>query len=327
MIPAAGATAPLLSFVIPVKNDAARLRRCLDSIRRNTESAGAEIVVVDNGSTDDSLAAARQAGAVTLAIPTGSVSALRNAGADAAHAPILAFVDADHTISSDWIAHALRLMADPSVGAAGSLCHAPQDGTWVQRAYDRLRRRTATVQPVDWLGAGNLVVRKDVFAAMGGFDVTLETCEDVDLCRKVRARGLSIVSDPALQNVHHGDPATLKALFKGELWRGRSNVAVSFRRPVQLRELPSVAVPMMQLAGLLLAAAGLVVRGPLGVGFVAAGVAPLLAVPGARAAMMTRRAHAPGAGEYGRNAVVAFVYDLARALALVAFAGHGLRRS
>ena len=318
-----------VSFVIPVRNDAMRLRRCLESIAANDYPVDCvEVVVVDNGSTDSSPAVAAEAGARVLSIPDGPVSLLRNRGAIVAKGDILAFVDADHAIARDWIRCAVALLAErPAAAAVGALCRAPQDGTWVQRAYDRLRGRSESAHLVEWLGAGNLAVRRSAFLACGGFDTTLETCEDVDLCKKLRRRGGLIVSDPALVNVHFGDPSTIAALFRSELWRGRSNLAVSLRPPLRPRELPSVAIPVFQLVGVVGSIASLAINGRVSVALALAGLFPLAVFPLARAWRMSLRQGNSSLLEYAGNTAVAFVYDAARALALVAFAGHHARRT
>ena len=55
----------------------------------------------------------------------------------------------------------------------------------------------STPERVTWLGSGNMAVRRSAFEEVGGFDTTLETCEDVDLCRKLRARGYVTPGRPA----------------------------------------------------------------------------------------------------------------------------------
>jgi GT2 family glycosyltransferase len=318
-----------LSFVIPVRTDAVRLQRCLQSINDNDYPRDrVEIIVVDNGSTDDSAAVATRAGARVVVVADGSVSLLRNRGAAEARGAILAFVDADHAIAPAWIRRAVELIQQrPHVVAVGSLCHAPENGTWVQHAYDRLRRRADTIGPAEWLGTGNLAVRRSAFLAAGGFDEGLITCEDVDLCKKLRRGGGVILTDPVMRNVHFGDPDTIWALFTSELWRGRNNLTVSLRRPVQASDLPSVGIPLLQLSGVI-AAVLLVAWGgrPL-LPLATVALIPLALLPMARAVWMSARRGRSSITDYVRNATVAFTYDAARALALVAFARHTVRRS
>ena len=109
-----------LSFVIPVRDDAARLRKCLVSIQRAiAASTGTELLVVDNESHDGSPDVARDMGALVLTA-SGRVAELRNLGAAKASGALLAFVDADHEVGRDWLTHAFAALADPGVGAAGA---------------------------------------------------------------------------------------------------------------------------------------------------------------------------------------------------------------
>jgi glycosyltransferase involved in cell wall biosynthesis len=328
----------LVSFVIPVRNDAARLRRCLTTIRANTPAAPGseaevEIVVADNGSTDDTPDVARSFGARVLTLPGLSVAALRNRAAAEARGEVLAFVDADHEIDPHWVASALDALSTPDVAAVGALCVAPADGTWVQRMYDALRGRTQGQSDVEWLGSGNMAVRHDLFDRVGGFDVSLETCEDVDLCQRLRQAGLRVRGDDRLHNVHLGDPATLGKLYRSELWRGRDNLRVSLRYGLTLRGLPSVIMPVLELICLAIAPVALVaamvlfVLGPRLAGYIALAIV-LLALAGPialtllRVIRMARWGGLRGPLDLGRAFVVAGTYDLARAVALLARARH-----
>src|SRR5262245_55400306 len=211
-----------VSFIIPVRDDAFSLARCLSSIRKNGYPRDRlEFIVADNGSTDRSAEVARTHGARVLPLPGMRVPGLRNRAAAAARGDVLAFVDADHEISPDWIASAVDLLRDQRVAAVGALCSAPPGGTRIQRLYGLMRGRTSGRRDTSWLGSGNLAVRRTAFEKLGGFDESLDTCEDVELCQRLRAVGWRIVADERLGSVHAGDPKTLRELFVSERWRGR----------------------------------------------------------------------------------------------------------
>jgi glycosyltransferase involved in cell wall biosynthesis len=321
-------TTPRLSFVIPVRNDAGRLRRCLDSIAAQRASEPIELIVADNGSTDASADVAREAGAAVLVLPGLAVAQLRNRAAAAAHGDLLAFVDADHELADGWIAEALTRMRDPRVSAVGAEYDSPVGGTWVQRMYDRLRAHHPGVIAVQWLPSGNLVVRRDTFAAIGGFDERLESCEDVDLCRRIRQSGGSLLSAEGLRSTHVGDPKTLTALFYSELWRGRDNIIVSLRERLTLRSAPSLVIPIINLAAIVSMIASLVLwRWHLGM-LALAGALVVASTSGLRAVRLCLRAPAgtPRLEDSVHAIAVATTYEVARALALVAKAGHGVRR-
>ena len=315
---------PLVSFVIPVRNDAVRLRRCLASIRGNDYPRQLiELVVVDNDSTDGSAAAARQYGAVVVNSAGDSVAAHRNRGARAALGSLLAFADSDHEIDRGWIATAVEALMDPHVGAAGAPYVTQPTANWVQQHYDGLRSRPERREDVAWLGSGNLAVKRSVFEAIGGFNTSLTACEDVDLCNRITASGHRIVADPGLRSIHFGDPKTLKALFYGELWRGRDNLSVTFNGPRTFRHLRSALIPLADLVCLsasvvAIATGHLIVAASL--------VAAALLPAGLRAARMLKRRRRDVVTT-AQALAVAIVFDLARALAILARGTHRARRT
>jgi glycosyltransferase involved in cell wall biosynthesis len=315
---------PLVSFVIPVRNDAHRLHVCLESIRANDyPRERVQIIVVDNGSIDDSASVARQAGATVISVPDACVSVLRNRGAECATGDVLAFVDADHVIGSDWIHSAASVLSVEDVAATGAPCTSPPAGTWVQRRYDLLRHHPQSYVDVDWLGSGNMAVKRSFFDRAGGFDSRLAACEDVDLCIRIRASGGRIVSGPTLRSVHHGDPSTLLSLFQGELWRGRDNLRVSFRGPWNRRTLRSALVPLFGLLTTLSAPIAWIL-GREWFALLCAAWLPAIAML-RTAFMIARDRHRTIVGAV-QTFLVAVVYDASRALAVILRASHHRRR-
>jgi cellulose synthase/poly-beta-1,6-N-acetylglucosamine synthase-like glycosyltransferase len=312
-----------ITFVIPVRNDAARLRRCLESIRRNETAFGAiDIVVVDNGSSDGSADVARAAGARVLVVPGVRVAELRNRGASLSDVDVLAFVDADHEISADWVEAALHSFDDPSVGAVGALCHPPAEGTWVQRKYDLLRTHSPGIRETEWLGAGNMAVRRAAFDRVGGFDSRLEASEDVALSQSLRQAGYRLSTNERLFSVHFGDPRDLRELFVSEMWRGRNNLQVALRTRPTLRSLPGILIPVLDLALFAGAIVVLLFGGPQRVVWMFTALLGILGVSTLRTARMFLRLDKPSLSGLLQTFTVALVYDLARALALVVRQGH-----
>jgi glycosyltransferase involved in cell wall biosynthesis len=312
-----------LSIVIPVKNDARRLARCLASIAASpAPSTRVEVVVCDNGSSDESPEVARQAGAHVLVLPGLKVGQLRNEGARQATGDLIAFVDADHAVGPGWTAAALDVLKAPEVGMTGAEYLPAPGPTWVQRLYDAFREHRAGRFETEWLGSGNMILRRALFDRLGGFDTTLEACEDVDLCRRVRGSDYKIVADAGIESTHYGDPPTLKKLFLSELWRGRDNLRVSLRPPRTARSLFTALVPVVDLIGILVIAAGLVAW-PWGGGWAAAAALVICTPPTAlRAVRLYAGIRDRRVGDAGRAITIAIVYDLARALALALQAGH-----
>jgi GT2 family glycosyltransferase len=317
-----------VSVIVPVRNDADRLRRCLASVAKAAPPGRAcEVIVADNGSTDASPAVAREAGARVADLPGLRVSALRNRAAALASGAHLAFIDADHEIDPAWIAAGLDALTDPGVGAAGALYLPPPRGTWVQRAYGALRGTTVGRRETDWLASGNLIVRRAAFDAIAGFDERLEACEDVDFCQRLRDAGWRLIADERLRSVHLGDPQTLGALFRAERWRGRNNIQVSLRTTRRWSQALGLVAPVLDLAALALIAFGLLSApwiGSAGLVTAGAGAAGLLGLAGLRAARSLRREAAQPIG-LGSLLLVVLVFNIARAAALVTRAPHHRR--
>jgi len=318
---------PSVTVIVPVRDGARYLGACLAAITADPYPGDArpDIVVADNGSTDGSTEIARALGARVMSKPGVRVSALRNEAAREATCDLLAFIDVDHQIAPGWFSAALTALTDGQVVAAGAPYHSPVNPTWVQVMYDAMRDHPGQATRTRWLGSGNLVVRRAAFDQVGGFDPDLEACEDVDLCRKLRLRGGELVSTPGMVSRHIGDPSSLGALFRGELWRGRDNLRVSLRGPVSWRDVPSIVVPVLWLAVLALAIATVVIRSATIAPFALAGVAALGAASLVRAAGMIRRASLHGAVAWLQALVVALVYDAARGLSLLGLATHRTR--
>ena len=91
-----------ISIVIPVKDDALLLERCLSSIVSQTVRP-LEVIVVDNGSTDDSAIVAEQFYARVLHVAAPGIAAASSAGYDAARGEVIARCDADSVLPSDWV--------------------------------------------------------------------------------------------------------------------------------------------------------------------------------------------------------------------------------
>ncbi|WP_306231203.1 glycosyltransferase family A protein [Agrococcus beijingensis] len=110
-------TPPRVSVVIPVRDDARALRACLRRLAAQTV-APFEVIVVDNGSRDDSIDVARAAGATVLEEPRPGIPATAARGYDAAAGEVIARCDADSLVPRDWIERiAAAFAADDALDA------------------------------------------------------------------------------------------------------------------------------------------------------------------------------------------------------------------
>lgn len=313
-----------ITVVIPARNAATHLEQCLRALRAQSDAL--PIVVVDNGSEDHTADVGRRGGATVVNAPGVTVSQARNLGATLADSNIVAFVDADNEVTGRWLEACVRAFEDAQIGAAGLPYSTVPDATWVQRAYDALRPRPKDRVEIAWLGAGNLAVRKSAFDAVGGFDEALQTCEDVAFCTLLRSRGYKVLAEPDMTSVHHGDPRTLRALFLGELWRGRDNVRVTFRPPVSFRSIAGLSVSLGALLGAVLCVAGVVSYRWTGAPLAISGLMLFAAAASVRTFLLWRGSIRAGAPVPLASALlVGGTYELARGCALLFAVSHDTR--
>jgi cellulose synthase/poly-beta-1,6-N-acetylglucosamine synthase-like glycosyltransferase len=237
-------TAPFVSFIVPARDEGKVIARCLEAIKAlDYDERLTEMIVIDDNSVDDTVEVARSFGAKVFTAAHVTISALRNLGVGRARGEFVAFVDADCVLKSDWLGKALEHFKDSKTACVGSYPDIPEDSSWVPKTWD-VHQRLHSVQEVDWLPSRTLLVRRDAFQAVGGFADSLVTCEDVDLCYRLRKKGYKIISDERIKSVHLGEPKTLWDFFRKEQWRGRSNFHGMFVHGLYLKEIPSLLVPV-----------------------------------------------------------------------------------
>jgi len=236
-----------VSIIIPMKNEEKNIRLCLDSITGNSyPKEQYEIICVDNGSTDRTVEIASEYTKNLYQLPDTTISAMRNYGAQRAQGEYLAFIDSDCVADKSWLRSAAQYFGSESMVCFGSTPDIPSDATWVQKTWYLSKQIRSDVQRVEWLESMNLIVKKDVFLEVGGFNEKLETCEDVDLCYRIGQKYL-IISDKEIRVVHLGEAKTLGEFFKKEMWRGKGNLKGLKEHGLKLKEIPSIVLPLYYL--------------------------------------------------------------------------------
>ncbi|MDY6824153.1 MAG: glycosyltransferase [Thermodesulfobacteriota bacterium] len=207
------------SVIIPAKNEEKNIPACLEGVKNQT-LAPLEYIVVDNGSTDKTVEIAGSYGAKVVVIPDVSVGELRNRGAAEARGEVLAFLDADCVPEGSWLDIGCQNLLDESVGAVGSSVLASNSGSWIEEAwFFNIKNESGKVK---YIGSANLILKKALFDAIGGFNAQLQTGEDRDLSWKIQERGMRTVCDERIKVKHYGYPKTVMAFFKRELWHGKA---------------------------------------------------------------------------------------------------------
>jgi GT2 family glycosyltransferase len=220
---------PLVSLIVPTRNGVRLLRRCFGSILEKTTYQHYEIVLVDNGSDDletlrylESIQGDSRVHIIRDNRPFNYSQLINSAVASASGTVIGLLNDDLEVITPDWlsemVSHALR----PGIGAVGARLWYPDDTLQhagvilgirgvAGHAHRYLKRggkgyfgRASLIQSICALTAACLVVRKETFEKIGGFNETLQVAfNDVDFCLRVREAGYRNIYTPYAELYHH----------------------------------------------------------------------------------------------------------------------------
>jgi GT2 family glycosyltransferase len=219
---------PHVTIIVPTRDRVDLLARCISSVLSRSTYQNYDIVIVDNGSTEQAtreyFEQLRPEPRVSILRIDGAFnfSRLNNRAAAAGRGQILCFLNNDtEVISPGWLEEMASLAMRDGVGAVGAMLYYPDGrmqhagvvlgmGGIASHAHKGLARgspgdhgRAALTQAMSAVTAACMVVRKAVFDQVGGFDESLAVAyNDVDLCLRIRACGLRNVWTPFAELYH-----------------------------------------------------------------------------------------------------------------------------
>ncbi len=198
-----------VSIIVPVHNNAMDLAECVGALAAESRPED-EILIVDDGSTDGTPAAAARLGGRVLTLGKNSgPAAARNHGARHARGELLFFVDADVVIARGMLDRIRSVFAERDDVAAvfGSYDATPRAAGDVSRYRNLLHhfvhQNGDVVASTFWAGCG--AIRRDVFDKIGGFDeqrFRRPSIEDIELGHRLSRAGYRILLDKGLQGTH-----------------------------------------------------------------------------------------------------------------------------
>jgi GT2 family glycosyltransferase/glycosyltransferase involved in cell wall biosynthesis len=215
------AEAPRASVIVPVYNHFHHTRTCLQALAACTDATPFEVIVVDDGSSDETEARLRGLEGITYlrnAQNLGFIGAC-NAGAALARGEFVIFLNNDTAAQSGWIdallgtfaqhdrvglAGAKLVYPDGRLQEAGGIVFSDGSGWNYGRFDDPADPRYNYVREADYCSGAAIALRKALFDSFGGFDSHYAPAyyEDTDLAMKVRAAGLRVMYQPASVVVH-----------------------------------------------------------------------------------------------------------------------------
>lgn len=216
----------MISFIIPIYNAEPYLVRCVQSVLKQTTAEPLQVILVDDGSTDNSLAIAQEAAReekriVVLRQPHAGQSAARNLGLKYAQGEYIAFVDADDTIAPDWCEKHLKAIEGVDYVQSGN----PRNRYQYTVVWNRLYRREAIADLLFPEG----MIYEDVLWSV---DLWLSKAS----CRIIRYNGYHYTANPESTTAHSHPVAqkrvlqALRAKRKGASLRGKFIIAYTICR-------------------------------------------------------------------------------------------------
>jgi glycosyltransferase involved in cell wall biosynthesis len=226
-----------VSVVIPARDAAATIERCLAALAEQTVKPS-EVIVVDDGSSDETPEIARRMGAVVLTQDHGGAGAARNRGARAARGELLLFTDADCAPVADWVERLTEALYRDGVVAARGVTMSGQPepaARFAQLEYDEKYRQLARHESVDLVATYSAAYRRDEFWRFGGFDEGFlgATSEDQELSFRLADEGLQIAFVPqaAVEHHHH---TSMRSYVRRKFWIGYAKARIGRRHPDKL---------------------------------------------------------------------------------------------
>lgn len=218
-----------VSFIIPAYNEEECIASTIQSIRSSIDITSVrfgphfscEIIVVDNGSKDQTVSVCRQMGVQPIESLAKTIGALRNVGASSASGAVFVFLDADISLLpdwSEWFPKVFKMLIESTSIISGSKVLPADTDTFLSRVWFRESKKDP-----GYMNSAHLIIHRDLFNKLSGFDESLISGEDSDLSRRALMLGGVIKPVPGLKVVHHGSPGNLVEFFRRERWHGHGD--------------------------------------------------------------------------------------------------------
>lgn len=179
----------MISFIIPAHQEQEHIALTVQSILKNSWSTPPEIIVVENGSTDQTAQRARSAGATTYSLSEKNRSKARNFGVSKSSGSWIVFLDADVLLDPNWSKSFYKALETAWYDVIqGPIISSSPTDTFLNRfRYEYNREKTQgtfcslyTHAPIPVLNSACFAVKRSFFESASGFNEELERCEDLD---------------------------------------------------------------------------------------------------------------------------------------------------
>ncbi len=253
----------MISVIVPAYNAATHVADCLAALQQQTiDRHSYEIIVVDDGSEDDTAVHAQLPGVQIIHCPQNrGAAAARNTGIRNAQGEIVCFTDADCVPQPNWIEEVTRpLHQNEAITAVKGIYISHQHelvARFVQLEYEDKYDGMAARSQIDFVDTYSCAYRRQALRESGGFDETIFYVEDQELSFRLAAQGCVMVFQPTAVVAHHHS-ATLRQYARKKFWIGCWKARFIRRYPdrvIKDSHTPQILKVQMGLAGLMVATA------------------------------------------------------------------------
>ncbi len=251
---------PLVSIIIPNREEKDMLEKCLAAIRRNTLYENYEVIIVENNSSSAEILGLykrlRESGEAKVVRwqckdggPSFNFAAINNYGEKFANGEYLVFLNNDVEVEEGWLTELLGVCERPDVAAAGAKLVFP-DGriqsagivvgiggiagslfTGMNGSFSGYLHKASLLQDLSAVTAALMIVKRSAFRQAGGFDEDLAVAfNDVDLCLRLQEDGALVVYDPFARAIHHESASRGDEYTKDKAERYRREAALMKER-------------------------------------------------------------------------------------------------
>ena len=216
------------SVIIPVRNGSKTIKKCLKAVLAQNVGQKFEVIVVDDGSTDNTIGIVKRFPKVKLIQqePLGPAVA-RNNGARHAKGEIVVFTDADCIPEKNWLEEMLKPFEDKSIAGVQGAYRTRQHelmARFTQLEIEYRYEKMLSSEKIDWIGSYSAAYNRSLFLELNGFnrDFKKASGEDPDLSYSIQEKGYRIEFNPKAI-VYHSHPASLMRYlgkkFQHAYWR------------------------------------------------------------------------------------------------------------
>lgn len=233
---AAGGEWPSVSVVVCAYNAEDTMRECCEGLAA-LDYPDYEVIIVDDGSTDDTRAIAEQYAFRVISTPNRGLSNARNIGLAAARGAIVAYIDSDAYPDPRWLQYLAVPFAHSEYGAVGGPNLTPENDAAVAQCVGRApggpTHVLITDSEAEHIPGCNMAFRKHILEELGGFDPQFRIAgDDVDVCWRLRDAGWILGFSPAAVVWHH-PRGSLGAYWRQQLRYGEAEAILQRKWPAR----------------------------------------------------------------------------------------------